>query len=140
MRKRSAILLAIIVIGVFVITFFMTRSIDTSKTDERLIVLDSPIAEEWIGNPITVSGKVKSSWILEGMPIAILTNWDGLIIAEVITQKVGEVDKEGFQKFKADIKYEKPEYNERGFLIVQKSNPTRDPKKADAEEIMIYFK
>lgn len=140
MRKRNAILLASVVIGVFLITFFMTRGLDSPQVDGRLIVLETPKSEEWVGNPVVVSGRAKSSWIQEGMPIAILTNWDGLIIAEVITQKVGEVDSQGFQSFRAEIIYEKPEYNERGFLIVQKANPTRDPQKADAEEIMIYFK
>ncbi len=141
MKRRNAILTIGLLLSFFVITFLFTRNLGVvEKSDTGGIVLLSPKSESIIANPVSVSGRIDSSWLEDGMPNIFLTNWDGLIISEIVARKDGQVDGKGFQSFKADLRYEKPEYNERGFLIVQRANPTKDPKKAEALEIAVYFK
>src|SRR5690606_37433420 len=55
-----------------------------------LLKLDTPIAGEVISSPLVVTGAAKGFWFFEASFPVILTNWDGLIIAEGVATAQGD--------------------------------------------------
>jgi hypothetical protein len=104
-----------------------------------LIVLQSPQPEERISSPVVITGQARGPWFFEGSFPVVLTNWDGLIIAEGVATAEGEWMTEEFVPFRAELTFTKPDYGERGSLILQKANPSGLPENADALEITIFF-
>lgn len=105
----------------------------------NLIRVDSPKREEHISSPLTIEGEARGYWFFEATFPVILTNWDGLIIAEGYAEAQDEWMTEEFVPFTAELTFEKPEYGERGFLILQKANASGLPEHDDALEVPIYF-
>jgi len=70
----------------------------------------------------------------------VLTDWDGLIIAEGFAQAQGEWMTEDWVPFVATVEFDRPEYGERGSLILQKDNPSGLPEHDGAYEMTVYFK
>ena len=68
-----------------------------------------------------------------------LTNWDGLIIAEGIAQAKREWMTEDFVPFEVTLDFIKPDYGKRGTLILKKDNPSGLPEHDNALEIPINF-
>lgn len=119
------------------ITFTENIGNEIEKID--LIRLDNPRPNQKITSPLQVSGQARGTWFFEGDFPVILVNWDGLIIAEGYATAEGEWMTEDFVKFKAELKFEKPELYERGALILHKDNPSGLPENDDALEIPITF-
>ena len=80
-------------------------------------------------------------WFFEASFPVVLTNWDGLIIAEGIATAQGEWMTTEFVPFEATLKFivDKNAYSNRGFLILRKDNPSGLPEHDDALEIPIMF-
>ena len=78
-------------------------------------------------------------WFFEADFPVILTNWDGLIIAEHYATAEGAWMTEDFVPFTATLEFEPPEYGERGTLILQKANASGLPEHDDAVEITVFF-
>lgn len=117
-----------------------TRNIGNVLEKQDLIRLDSPQPGEVIESPLTISGQARGYWFFEASFPVILTNWDGLIIAEGFATAEGEWMTEEFVPFTAELTFEKPElYRERGALILQKDNPSGLPEHDDALEIPVSF-
>ncbi len=116
---------------------------------DDLIVLISPKAEEFITSPLEISGQARGNWFFEATFPVVLTNWDGLIIAEHYATANppdgGDWMTEEFVPFKASLNFENPykegdpDFMRRGSLILQKSNPSGLPEFDDALEITVYF-
>lgn len=104
-----------------------------------MIIVDTPPSESKISSPLTIVGHAKGGWFFEATFPVILTNWDGLIITEGYAQAEGDWMTEDFVPFTAKLEFEKPDYGERGFLIMQKSNPSGLPENDDALEVPVYF-
>ncbi len=73
-------------------------------------------------------------------------NWDGLIIGESYAQAQGEWMITDFVPFISTLNFERPEINDlnrewarRGWIILQKDNPSGLPEHDAALEIPIYF-
>lgn len=103
------------------------------------IVVTSPLRDQEITSPVTISGNARGMWFFEGsFPISIV-NWDGLIIGEGIAQAEGEWMTENFVPFTAVISYTLATgtpYN-RGAIILKKDNPSGLPEHDDAIEIPV---
>lgn len=112
-----------------------------SKKD--LIVLDTPMPLELIESPVTITGSARGSWFFEATFPIVLTNWDGLIIAEGYATATDEWMTAEFVPFTATLTFVAPsaeEYSKNGFLILGKSNASGLPEHDDALEIPIQFK
>ena len=120
-------------------TTTFTEVIDLAPQEELLIILDTPQPESVISSPLLLSGRARGTWFFEATFPVILTNWDGVIIAEGYATAQGDWMIEDFVPFTAELKFTKPEYGERGALILQKDNPSGLPENDDALEITIYF-
>ena len=105
----------------------------------NLIRLDAPRPNQFISSPLTVKGEARGTWFFEGDFPIILTNWDGLIIAEGIARTEDEWMTEDFVPFEAILEFEKPTYGDNGNLILRKDNPSGLPEHDDALEIPIFF-
>ncbi|MCC6405255.1 MAG: hypothetical protein IT405_02610 [Candidatus Yanofskybacteria bacterium] len=111
----------------------------TTDADD-LIIIDQPLPMASVSSPLRVSGKARGSWFFEGSFPVILTDWDGLIIATVPAQAMGEWMTTEWVPFEATVVFEKPAYSSRGALILKKDNPSGLPQFDDAREITVFFR
>jgi hypothetical protein len=111
---------------------------ELEKTD--LIRLDYPRPNQEIESPFAIRGEARGYWFFEASFPIVLTDWDGLIIAQGIATAQGEWMTEDFVQFEAVLEFEKPEYSNKGTLILRKDNPSGLPENDDALEVPIIFK
>lgn len=111
----------------------------TPDTSNVQIILDQPQPKATISSPLTISGQARGTWYFEATFPVVLTNWDGLIIAEGYATADGDWMTEEFVPFTATLEFETPDYGERGSLILQKANPSDLPENDDALEIEVRF-
>ena len=111
--------------------------VEEEKAD--LIRLNSVHAGDYIQSPITIAGEARGTWFFEGDFPVVLTDWDGLIIAEGIAQAQSDWMVEDFVPFIVTLEFEKPTYKNNGALIFKKDNPSDLPENDDALEISIIF-
>lgn len=116
------------------------EAVDEANKMRDKIRVSFPQVSDRISSPLVVTGEARGTWFFEASFPVTLTNWDGLIIAEGYAQAEGEWMTEDFVPFKATLNFTKPSYGERGFLILQKDNPSGLPQNDAALEIPIYFK
>ncbi|MDQ3008738.1 MAG: Gmad2 immunoglobulin-like domain-containing protein [bacterium] len=103
------------------------------------IFLTSPLNGETISSPLRITGQARGNWFFEATFPVVLTNWNGLIIAEGYAEAQGEWMTEELVPFVATLEFVTPDYGERGSLILQKANPSGLPENDDALEITIEF-
>jgi hypothetical protein len=110
----------------------------------NLIKVISPKPGDQITSPLKITGEARGNWFFEASFPVVLTNWDGLIIAEGIATAKGEWMTTDFVPFEATLTYIKPvggeAFNNRGFLILKKDNPSGLSENDAALEIPIFFK
>lgn len=110
-----------------------------------LIKLVSPVPGGLIENGFSISGQARGQWFFEGSFPVVLTNWDGLIIAEGIATAEGEWMTEEFVPFTASLQFTNPykegdqDFMKKGSLILKKDNPSGLPKHDNALEIPVRF-
>ena len=114
-----------------------------SKAD--LIKINSPQPGSVINSPLTINGEARGSWFFEASFPIVLTDWDGLIIAEGFATADGDWMTEEFVPFTATITFESPytmdsaDFMKKGTLLLKKDNPSGLWKNADALEIPVRF-
>ncbi|MCB9798265.1 hypothetical protein H6758_00900 [Candidatus Nomurabacteria bacterium] len=118
-------------------TFVENIGNELEKMD--MIRLDHPRPNQKISSPLEVTGQARGNWFFEASFPVVLTNWDGLIIAQGVAQATDEWMTEDFVPFYVEIEFETPDYGDLGALILQKSNPSGMPENDDALEIPILF-
>ncbi len=106
---------------------------------EDRIVVTSPLPGEKIESPLSIQGRAKGSWYFEGDFPVLLTDWDGLIIAQGIATAQGEWMTQELVPFTCRLTFETPSYGQRGTLILRKDNPSDKPALDDALEIPVRF-
>ncbi|MFH1286811.1 MAG: Gmad2 immunoglobulin-like domain-containing protein [Candidatus Magasanikbacteria bacterium] len=106
----------------------------------NIIRVYSPRPNATISSPLQITGEARGTWFFEGDFPIILTNWDGLIIAEGFGVAQGEWMTEDFVPFKGTLTFEKQEsYSDKGTLILQKDNPSDLRENDDALEIPVII-
>lgn len=115
-----------------------------SKAD--LIQLTTPVPNGVVADsPLMLTGQARGYWYFEASFPIVLTNWDGLIIAEGYATADGDWMTEEFVPFTASLEFTnpyeegQPDFMKRGSLILQKDNPSGLPENDNALEIPIYF-
>ncbi len=109
-------------------------------TEHELIRVTTPKSGDEITSPLVIKGEAVGPWFFEASFPIILTDWDGRIIAEHFATAQGSWMTTDFVPFEATIEFERPEYGERGTLILQKDNPSDLRELDDAHEITIFYK
>ncbi len=111
-----------------------------------LIRLTTPRPNAVIESPLIISGEARGYWFFEASFSVVLTNWDGLIIAEHYAEAEDNWMTEEFVPFTSEVSFESPytegdpEFFKRGTLILQKANASGLPEHDDALEIPVLFK
>ncbi len=119
------------------------RAMIEAKAD--LITFWSPVPHEEIESPLHIAGKARGNWFFEASFPVILTNWDGLIIAQGIATAEDDWMTTEFVPFSATLEFTSPypeggqDFMKRGSLILQKDNPSGLPELNDALEIPVRF-
>ena len=141
MKKKVLLgLLAVIAIGAVVI--FSDRKIQPFVYKD-LVILETPLPEAQVVSPLVIKGEARGNWFFEASFPVVLTNWDGLIIAQGIAQAKSDWMTIDFVPFEATLEFQKPEFigdfSKRGFLILKKDNPSGLPEHDDSVEILVVF-
>jgi len=166
MNKNSFYSILVIFLGILVIFIFFgtqiggpvqtgpqnnaTTTPNESGDKNDLIVLTSPLQESTISSPLVITGQARGYWFFEATFPVILTDWDGLIIAEGYAEAILDPNDpestwmtEDFVPFTATLEYtvapETLNVSNRGSLILRKDNPSGLPENDDALEITIFF-
>jgi len=103
------------------------------------IVLENVNAGDRVTSPLTLTGIARGYWFFEASFPVVLTDWDGLIIAEGYATAGSEWMTTDFVPFEATLSFTKPSYGERGTLILKRDNPSGLPENDAALEIPIRF-
>lgn len=118
--------------------------IDYEKKPD-LIIVDSIDGGEVISSPLTITGEARGYWYFEASFPIVLTNWDGLIIAEGHAQANDDWMTEDFVPFTAKVEFtspyqaSSPAFMSKGTLILKRDNPSGLPENDDALEIPVIF-
>lgn len=117
-------------------------ALDTSptppqSTGSEAVVVPQAILTQTLTSPLTIEGQALGSWYFEGQFSVVLTDWDGLIIAQAQAQAQGDWMQEGYVPFTATLTFDPPGISSRGALIFQKANPSGLPQNADAVEYTV---
>ena len=115
--------------------------LDPPATKDDLIRLDTPRPNQIIKSPLTITGEARGSWFFEASFPVVLVNWDGLIIAQGIATAKSDWMTTEYVPFEANLDFtiDKNTYSNRGWLILQKDNPSGLPEHDNALEIPIIF-
>ncbi|MBI2482383.1 MAG: Gmad2 immunoglobulin-like domain-containing protein [Candidatus Vogelbacteria bacterium] len=122
--------------------WFKSQSDDLlqATTDSRIRVT-TPRAGDSISSPLSITGEARGTWFFEASFPVVLTDWDGLIIAQGVAQAQSEWMTEEFVPFQAALNFTKPNNgNPHGTLILQRDNPSGLSQNDAAVEIPILFK
>jgi len=143
----SVIVFVIIILGIFldhsekstkeVVVPADTQAHIDSKRD--LIVLESPQPLDSLTFPLTVQGKARGYWFFEASFPLVLTDSDGLIIAEGYATAQSDWMTEDFVTFEGVLEFTTPKHDDRGILILKKANASGLPEHDDALEIPVVF-
>jgi len=107
------------------------------KTDSTFRV-SSPLSNQTISSPITISGEARGTWFFEGTFPIRLVDANGVFIASTIAQAQGSWTTDAFVPFKAELIFSSPSTSV-GTLIFEKDNPSDLPENADERRIPITF-
>lgn len=120
-------------------TFVEDIGNELEKAD--LIRVETPRPNQMISSPLTIKGQARGYWFFEASFPVVLTNWDGLIIAQGIATAEDSWMTEDFVPFTATLDFVQNQeaYSNKGTLILQKDNPSGLPENDDALEIPVIF-
>jgi Immunoglobulin-like domain of bacterial spore germination len=109
------------------------------KTD--LIRVDTPLPNQIVSSPLVIKGEARGSWFFEATFPVILTNWDGLIIAQGVARAKGDWTTTDFVPFEATLTFtvDKKAYSNKGALTLKKDNPSGLPQNDNSIEIPVIF-
>jgi hypothetical protein len=123
--------------------YSLERLSSIASCTSDMIVLDAPRQRSVVSSPLTVSGRARGTWFFEGSFPVMLTNWDGLIIAEGVARAEGDWMTEDFVPFIVTLTFNLPEGGvgipDTGSLILKKDNPSGLPEHDAALEITVYY-
>jgi len=115
-------------------------SLEAVTSDKGVtLYLSNPTREGTILSPLMITGEAPGYWFFEASFPVILTNWDGLIIAEGYATATEDWMTEELVPFTAELEFETPAYGENGFFILKRDNPSGLPENDDAVEIRVFF-
>lgn len=141
--------LMILVVGFFALNSYIYNEKQADETVNEqivtpaslpdLIVVESPLPNQTITNPVVVRGTARGYWFFEASAPVSVVDWDGRIIGEGYITADGEWMTEDFVPFTGTISYDLPAdtYSTRGAIIFQKDNPSGLPENDRALEIPV---
>ena len=105
----------------------------------NLIKVDSPLPNQEISSPLSVTGQARGYWFFEASFPVRLLDGNGKEIAIKPAEAQDDWMTEEFVPFKAVLEFKMPS-TDFGTLILEKDNPSGLPEKADELRIPVRFK
>jgi hypothetical protein len=150
LKNTFNVLIAIIGIALLLLIFFKINNTEVmiKKEIEKFqqakekppVILKNLKEGDYITSPLVIKGEAKGSWFNEGSFPVILTDGDGLIIAETQTTVNSNWLTDDHINFEAYLEFESPEYfKTNGHLIFQNANQAETLEES-AYEIIVNFK
>ena len=133
--KKLIIVLILAAVGVSLLLIARERKIQ-DKSD--LIQVETPKRNEIVASPLLVKGRARGYWYFEAsFPIKV-EDEKGNIIAIKPAQAKGEWMTREFVPFEAILEFDESK-TRKGFLILEKDNPSGLPEQADRLVIPVRF-
>jgi hypothetical protein len=104
------------------------------------IIVNSPMSNETIVSPLTISGQAPGYWFFEASFPFMLINWDGLMVAQGYAMTADDWMTKDLVSFEGVLEFEVPEYSETGTLFIQRDNPSDLAENDDSFEIPVRFR
>jgi len=115
-----------------------TEEIGNELDKMDLIKIDNPRPNQAIFSPLTIQGQARGYWFFEGdFPFKLFDDNNKLLVSG-IAQAQGEWMTEDFVPFEAELEFEMP-LAEKGWLVLEKDNPSDLPENADELRLPILF-
>lgn len=115
------------------------ENIGNALEKANLIKLVTPRPNDIVKSPLIIEGQARGTWYFEASFPVTLTDADGKILARAPAQAEGEWMTENFVPFKIGLKFDTPT-TDTGFLILEKDNPSGEPKFDDQLKIPVRFR
>lgn len=103
------------------------------------IVLDSPIANNFVASPLYITGEALGNWFFEGSFPVEVRDENNKIIATAIAQARDDWMTEAYVPFSIEVEFPIPE-TETGRIILKKDNPSGLKELDDFQEIPVRFR
>jgi len=151
--KIVATALGVIIVILLGVLFFVPapQGAPSLASKEDLIFVSTPRIGERIKSPVIISGDARGYWFFEAsFPIKILDK-KGNLLGQGIAQAEREWMTEDLVPFRAKVEFQDPEPGPfgalakllripaRGFLVLEKDNPSGLPEHADELRIQVRF-
>lgn len=118
-----------------------TENIGNELEKADLIRIYSPRPNQVVQSPLTITGEARGFWFFEASFPVVLTDWDGLIIAQGIATAKSDWMTTEFVPFEARLTFiaDKNAYSDKATLVLRKDNPSSLPEHDDAFEIPVVL-
>lgn len=112
----------------------------TDPSDTAMVHVTSPLPNEKIISPVTISGEARGSWFFEAsFPIEIVDD-KGTKLAQSHAEAQSDWMTENYVPFTATIKFTLPTSTDKGRIILRKDNPSGLPEHEDSIEVPVRFR
>ena len=133
--KKLIIILAVFVLGIIGFLFLRNEPIE-DKSD--LIVVDSPLPNAIIKSPVVIAGQARGFWFFEAsFPVRVVDE-NNQELAVAAAQAMGDWMTEDFVPFRLEVSFKKPA-GDKGFVVLERDNPSGLPENADQLKIPVRF-
>lgn len=146
MKRRTIYLLILFLIVILIFSLLMLRNknaernaiLSEIKEKSDIIEVYSPSPFAVITSPLKISGRARGNWFFEAtFPVKIVDS-DGKTIATSYMTAKDDWMTENFVEFEGIIEFPQSE-TEKGFIILEKDNPSGLPEYDDSLKIPIQF-
>lgn len=146
MKRRTIYLLILFLIVILIFSLLMLRNKNAernailSEIEEKSDIIEvySPSPFAVITSPLKISGRARGYWFFEAtFPVKIVDS-DGKTIATSYMTAKDDWMTENFVEFEGIIEFPQSE-TEKGFIILEKDNPSGLPEYDDSLKIPIQF-
>lgn len=120
------------------ITSFDAQNIGNVLEKEDLIRLSYPVPNQIITSPLEIDGTARGTWFFEADFPVKLYDEQANVIGTAVAQAQGEWMTEEFVAFNALLTFTQPS-SQKGYLVLEKSNPSGLEENSDELRIPIQF-
>lgn len=138
MKKPVVILTVVFIVFILGMVGFLFLKNKPAENKSDLIVVESPLPNEVIKSPVVIMGRARGFWFFEAsFPVRVVDE-NNQELAVAVAQAMGDWMTEDFVPFRAEVSFRQPA-SEKGFVILEKDNPSGLPENADQLNIPVRF-
>jgi hypothetical protein len=148
MKKIYIVLLVIVVLAAVGVGYYYCGRgkpvekpyVGNEAEKVNLIKITNPRPNQEITSPLIITGEARGNWFFEASFPVVLTDANGVVVAQGIAQAKEDWMTENFVPFEATLTFEKPQGSNKGTLTLKKDNPSGLPANDDVLIVPLIFK